>query len=57
MPVHIPHTIAEATALLADHPDATILNGGTDLMVEVNFNHRRPESVLLLRNVPQLSEW
>jgi CO/xanthine dehydrogenase FAD-binding subunit len=57
MPVHIPHTIAEATALLADHPEATILNGGTDLMVEVNFNHRRPESVLLLRNVPQLSQW
>lgn len=57
MPVHIPHTIAEATALLADHPDATILNGGTDLMVEVNFNHRRPESVLLLRNVPELSQW
>ena len=57
MPVLIPHTIAEATALLADHPDATILNGGTDLMVEVNFNHRRPESVLLLRNVPQLSQW
>jgi CO/xanthine dehydrogenase FAD-binding subunit len=57
MPVHIPHSIAEATALLADHPDATILNGGTDLMVEINFNHRRPESVLLLRNVPQLSQW
>lgn len=57
MPVHIPHTIAEATALLADYPDATILNGGTDLMVEVNFNHRRPESVLLLRNVPQMSQW
>jgi len=57
MPVHIPHTIAEATAFLAHHPDATILNGGTDLMVEVNFNHRRPESVLLLRNVPQMSQW
>jgi CO/xanthine dehydrogenase FAD-binding subunit len=57
MPVHIPHSIAEATALLANHPDATILNGGTDLMVEINFNHRRPESVLLLRNVPQLSQW
>ena len=57
MPVLIPHTIAEATALLADHPDATILNGGTDLMVEVNFNHRRPESVLLLRNIPHLSQW
>jgi CO/xanthine dehydrogenase FAD-binding subunit len=57
MPVLIAHTISEATEILAEHPDATILNGGTDLMVEVNFNHRRPSSVLLLRNVPQLREW
>jgi CO/xanthine dehydrogenase FAD-binding subunit len=57
MPVMIPHTIAEATELLAVNQDATILNGGTDLMVEVNFNHKRPSSVLLLRNVAQLREW
>lgn len=57
MPVMIPHTIAEATELLAVNQDATILNGGTDLMVEVNFNHKRPTSVLLLRNVAQLREW
>lgn len=57
MPVLIPHTIAEATELLAVNQDATILNGGTDLMVEVNFNHKRPSSVLLLRNVAQLREW
>ena len=57
MPVLIAHTISEATEILAENPDATILNGGTDLMVEVNFNHRHPSSVLLLRNVPQLREW
>ena len=57
MPMMIPHTIAEATELLAVNQDATILNGGTDLMVEVNFNHKRPTSVLLLRNVAQLREW
>lgn len=43
--------------MLAENPDSTLLNGGTDLMVEVNFNHRRPTSVLLLRNIPQLREW
>lgn len=57
MSVLIPHSIAEATQMLAENPDSTMLNGGTDLMVEVNFNHRRPTSVLLLRNIPQLREW
>jgi CO/xanthine dehydrogenase FAD-binding subunit len=57
MSVLIPHSIVEASELLAQNPSATMLNGGTDLMVEVNFNHRRPDSVLLLRNIPQLREW
>lgn len=57
MPVLIPHSIAEASQMLAENPDSTMLNGGTDLMVEVNFNHRRPTSLLLLRNIPQLREW
>jgi CO/xanthine dehydrogenase FAD-binding subunit len=57
MPVHIAHTIKEATEILAAHPESTILNGGTDLMVEVNFNHRHPSTVLLLRNVKQLRDW
>lgn len=57
MSVLIPHSIAEASELLGKNPNATMLNGGTDLMVEVNFNHRRPDSVLLLRNIPELREW
>lgn len=57
MPVHLPKSIEEATRVLADHPGATILGGGTDLMVEVNFNHRKPETVIALRNVAELREW
>ena len=57
MSVLIPHSISDASEMLAQNPTATILNGGTDLMVEVNFNHRRPESVVLLRNIPELREW
>lgn len=57
MSVLFPHSITEASQMLAENPDSTLLNGGTDLMVEVNFNHRRPTSVLLLRNIPQLREW
>lgn len=57
MPVHLPKSIEEATRVLTDHPGATILGGGTDLMVEVNFNHRKPETVIALRNVAELREW
>jgi CO/xanthine dehydrogenase FAD-binding subunit len=39
---------------LATHPGATLLAGGTDLMVEVNLAHRRPETVVCLRHVAEL---
>ncbi len=39
---------------LADRPDAHLLAGGTDLMVEVNHGHRRPEAVVALRRVEEL---
>ncbi len=35
----------------------TPLAGGTDLMVEVNFGHTRPEQVVALRRVAELKEW
>jgi len=35
----------------------TPLAGGTDLMVEVNFGHTRPEKVVGLRRVAELKEW
>ena len=36
---------------------ATPLAGGTDLMVEVNFGHRRPDEVVALRRVDELASW
>lgn len=57
MPVLIPRTLDQAVEMASAHPDAHILAGGTDLMVEVNFNHRKPETVLALRQVDELRTW
>lgn len=57
MPVFIPSSIAEATLLLSKHPDAHLLAGGTDMMVEVNFNHRHPKTVISLRKIPEFQQW
>jgi CO/xanthine dehydrogenase FAD-binding subunit len=57
MPVFIPTSLSEATTLLAAHPTAQLISGGTDFMVEVNFNHRHPETVISLRMIPEMQEW
>ena len=57
MSVHIPTSLTEALSLLAADPSSHLLTGGTDLMVEVNFNHRHPESVIALRAIPELQRW
>ena len=41
----------------AAHPEATPVAGGTDLMVEINLDHRRPEAILDLTRVQELTEW
>ena len=43
-------------ALAAD-PAATVLAGGTDLMVEVTYGNRRPSAVVAIRVVEALTEW
>jgi CO/xanthine dehydrogenase FAD-binding subunit len=50
-----PRSIEEALAGLGD--GAVPLAGGTDLMVEVNFGHIRPDSVVGLRRLEALKEW
>lgn len=35
-------------------PDADLLAGGTDLVVETNLGHRRPQAIVALRRVPEL---
>ena len=49
-----PTTLSGAFDALDELPDAHLLAGGTDLMVEVNFGHRRPPSVVALRRVEEL---
>jgi xanthine dehydrogenase small subunit len=49
-----PATLAEALALRAQHPDAQLVAGGTDLVVEVNQRHKRARAWLSLENVAEL---
>jgi CO/xanthine dehydrogenase FAD-binding subunit len=53
----IPRTLPHALATLADEPSLTVLAGGTDLMVELNYGRRRPDGVLSLRRVRDLRGW
>jgi CO/xanthine dehydrogenase FAD-binding subunit len=52
-----PTTWADALAARAEHPDALPIAGGTDVMVELNFDRRRPAALLDLTRVPELREW
>ncbi|MER7365668.1 FAD binding domain-containing protein [Nonomuraea wenchangensis] len=52
-----PTTWAEALAAKADQPEAVPLQGGTDVMVEINFAVRRPPALLDLTRVAELREW
>jgi len=52
-----PESWREALEAKRTHPDAVPINGGTDLMVELNFDRRRPERVLDLNKVAELAEW
>jgi CO/xanthine dehydrogenase FAD-binding subunit len=58
-PVEIlaPDTWHDALALKAQWPDALPIAGGTDVMVELNFDRRRPQTMLDLTRVPELREW
>ena len=52
-----PTTWADALEARAEHPDALPIAGGTDVMVELNFDRRRPGALLDLGRVPELREW
>ncbi|MEU8398597.1 FAD binding domain-containing protein [Nonomuraea sp. NPDC048892] len=52
-----PTTWDEALAAKADQPDAVPIQGGTDVMVELNFDVRRPPALLDLNQVAELREW
>ena len=55
MEVLRPSALAEALAARAAHPDALPIAGGTDVMVELNFDKARPPVILDLTAVPELA--
>ena len=57
MPVLIPRSVDELVEVFQEHPAAKLLAGGTDYMVEVNLHGRKPEIMISLRQVKELSEW
>jgi CO/xanthine dehydrogenase FAD-binding subunit len=52
-----PRSLDEALALKAERPDAVPIQGGTDVMVELNFDRARPEAILNLNEVSELRGW
>jgi CO/xanthine dehydrogenase FAD-binding subunit len=52
-----PTSWREALELRAERPDALPIAGGTDVMVDLNFDRRRPGALLDLGRVAELREW
>jgi CO/xanthine dehydrogenase FAD-binding subunit len=52
-----PRTLDEALQLKAEWPQAVPIQGGTDVMVELNFDRARPEALLNLNEVAELRGW
>jgi CO/xanthine dehydrogenase FAD-binding subunit len=52
-----PRSFDEALALKAERPESVPIQGGTDLMVELNFDRSRPETILNLNEVSELRGW
>ncbi len=52
-----PATWPDALAVKAENPGAKAISGGTDVMVEINFDRVRPAALLDLTGVHELAEW
>jgi CO/xanthine dehydrogenase FAD-binding subunit len=57
MEVLTPRTLDEALRVKSEHPDALPIQGGTDVMVVLNFDRGRPEAMLNLNEVAELRGW
>ena len=57
MDVLTPRTLEEALRLKSETPGAVPIEGGTDVMVELNFDRARPEALLNLNEVTELKGW
>ena len=57
MDVLTPRTLEEALRLKAERPEAVPIQGGTDVMVALNFDRERPGAMLNLNEVAELGGW
>ena len=57
MDIVTPRSLDEALATKAERPDALPIQGGTDVMVSLNFDQARPDVVLNLGEVGELRGW
>jgi CO/xanthine dehydrogenase FAD-binding subunit len=57
MEVVSPTSLDEALRVKAERPDAVPIQGGTDVMIELNFDRSRPELILNLNEVAELRGW
>jgi len=52
-----PESWQEALEIRAAHPGAVPIFGGTDVMVDLNFDRERPEAIVDLTQVPEIQDW
>ncbi len=52
-----PTNLADALAAKAEMPEAMPIIGGTDVMVELNFDRHRPPALLDLSRIAELADW
>jgi CO/xanthine dehydrogenase FAD-binding subunit len=57
MDVFLPQALEEALEIKAAHPEALPIAGGTDVMVELNFDRHRPDSIIDVSRLPELRVW
>ena len=55
MDVHTPRSLDEALRLKSEMPDARFVQGGTDVLVELNFDRSRPPALINLNAVGELN--
>jgi CO/xanthine dehydrogenase FAD-binding subunit len=52
-----PATWAQALELKAERPQAVAIQGGTDVMVELNYDRHRPTALIDLSRLADLQQW
>jgi CO/xanthine dehydrogenase FAD-binding subunit len=57
MDVLTPRSLDQSLSLKSEHREAMPIQGGTDVMVALNFDHVRPETILNLNEVAELRGW